>query len=226
MTWCLNQSVYCFAFLFQLFPVALCQPKFTWWKFTKQIATLVQGQNNWHISKWRAHIQVLQSDEWNEKVSLNSRNKNFVRFSNENFILCRENLFCDVTLIAENMEIPAHKMVLASCSPYFYAMFSGSDFQESRQDKVTVQGVDFRALQLLVEYVYTSYVDVNEDNVQVFSHCILAFTLGLRWLDEYWLLFVFIDTFDGRKSASIDRCPRCMLWLFTNPTRSEQLFGH
>ncbi|XP_055303872.1 ring canal kelch homolog isoform X2 [Sitodiplosis mosellana] len=76
------------------------------------------------------------------------------------------NLFCDVTLIAENMEIPAHKMVLASCSPYFYAMFSGSDFEESHQDKITVQGVDFRALQLLVEYVYTSYVDVNEDNVQ------------------------------------------------------------
>lgn len=75
------------------------------------------------------------------------------------------------------MEIPAHKMVLASCSPYFYAMFSGSDFQESRQDKVTVQGVDFRALQLLVEYVYTSYVDVNEDNVQVFAHCVLIRSL-------------------------------------------------
>lgn len=58
-------------------------------------------------------------------------------------------------------------MVLASCSPYFYAMFSGSDFEESRQDKITVQGVDFHALQLLVEYVYTSAVDVTEDNVQV-----------------------------------------------------------
>lgn len=65
------------------------------------------------------------------------------------------------------MEIPAHKMVLASCSPYFYAMFSGTDFEESRQDKIHVQGVEFHALQLLVEYVYTSYVDVTEDNVQV-----------------------------------------------------------
>lgn len=65
------------------------------------------------------------------------------------------------------MEIPAHKMVLASCSPYFYAMFTGFDFEESRQDKITVQGVDFHALQLLVEYVYTSIVEVTEDNVQV-----------------------------------------------------------
>lgn len=79
----------------------------------------------------------------------------------------RQNLFCDVTLVADNMEIPAHKMVLAACSPYFYAMFSVSEFEESRQDRITVQGVDFVALQLLVEYVYTSFVEVTEENVQV-----------------------------------------------------------
>lgn len=82
-------------------------------------------------------------------------------------MIFRQNLFCDVTLVAENMEIPAHKMVLASCSPYFYAMFSGSDFEESRQDRITVQGVDFHALELLIDYVYTSYVDVTEENVQI-----------------------------------------------------------
>lgn len=65
------------------------------------------------------------------------------------------------------MEILAHKMVLAAASPYFYAMFSGSDFEESHQDRITVQGVDYHALQLLIEYVYTSYVDVTEENVQV-----------------------------------------------------------
>lgn len=68
-------------------------------------------------------------------------------------------------LIAEGLEIPAHKMVLASCSPYFYAMFTG--FEESRQDRISIQGVDFHALQLLVEYVYTSVVVVTEENVQV-----------------------------------------------------------
>lgn len=77
----------------------------------------------------------------------------------------KQNLLCDVILIADGMEIPAHKMVLASCSPYFYAMFTG--FEESRQDRITIQGVDFQALQLLVEYVYSSVVVVTEDNVQV-----------------------------------------------------------
>lgn len=44
-------------------------------------------------------------------------------------------------------------------------MFTG--FEESRQDRITIQGVDYTALQLLVEYVYTSVVVVNEENVQV-----------------------------------------------------------
>lgn len=65
----------------------------------------------------------------------------------------------------DNLEIPAHKMVLAACSPYFYAMFTS--FEESKQDRITIQGVDHHALYLLVEYVYTSEVQVTEENVQV-----------------------------------------------------------
>lgn len=70
-------------------------------------------------------------------------------------------------LIADNKEVPAHKMVLSACSPYFYAMFSSFDFEEARKDKVTVNGIEYEALQLLIDYVYTSYIEVNEDNVQV-----------------------------------------------------------
>lgn len=44
-------------------------------------------------------------------------------------------------------------------------MFTG--FEESRQDRINIQGVDNTALQVLVEYVYTSVVDVTEENVQV-----------------------------------------------------------
>lgn len=80
-------------------------------------------------------------------------------------ILRKQNLLCDVTLAADGAEIPAHKMVLASCSPYFYAMFTG--FTESRADKITIQGVDGQALQLLIDYVYSAEIQVTEDNVQV-----------------------------------------------------------
>lgn len=92
-------------------------------------------------------------------------NCNFVTAITEIVRFARQKLLCDVTLVANTVEIPAHKMVLAACSPYFYAMFSS--FEESRQDRITLQEIDPQALQLLVEYVYTSEVQVTEDNVQV-----------------------------------------------------------
>ncbi|XP_045476736.1 ring canal kelch homolog [Harmonia axyridis] len=75
-----------------------------------------------------------------------------------------QNLLCDVTLVADSVEIPAHKMILASCSPYFYAMFNS--FEESKQDRITLKEVDHQALVLLIEYAYTSEVLVTEENVQ------------------------------------------------------------
>ncbi|KAG7205534.1 hypothetical protein KM043_007512 [Ampulex compressa] len=78
----------------------------------------------------------------------------------------KKNLLCDVLLIADGgMEVPAHKMVLAACSPYFYAMFTS--FEERDQERITLQGVDYSALELLVDYVYSAEVHVTEDNVQV-----------------------------------------------------------
>lgn len=44
------------------------------------------------------------------------------------FSLRSQNLLCDVTIVAEDMEIAAHRVVLAACSPYFHAMFTGTIF--------------------------------------------------------------------------------------------------
>ncbi|ESO84234.1 hypothetical protein LOTGIDRAFT_211219 [Lottia gigantea] len=74
-------------------------------------------------------------------------------------------LLCDVILVADVVEISAHKAVLSSCSQYFYAMFTGEMF-ESKAERITLQEIDAKALSLLVDFVYTSEIHVTEENVQ------------------------------------------------------------
>ncbi|CAB1337007.1 unnamed protein product, partial [Coregonus sp. 'balchen'] len=75
-------------------------------------------------------------------------------------------MLCDVLLVAGNIEVPAHKLVLASCSPYFCAMFTG-DMSESKAQQVEIREVDGQTLRKLVDYIYTAEIEVTEDNVQV-----------------------------------------------------------
>lgn len=79
-------------------------------------------------------------------------------------MIFRHNLFCDVSLVVGMVEIIAHKMVLAACSVYFYAMFV--EFGENHQQHVVIEGVDAQSLRTIVEYVYTSCLEITEDNVQ------------------------------------------------------------
>jgi len=77
----------------------------------------------------------------------------------------RKNSFlCDVILVTNGNEFPAHKNVLASCSPYFQAMFTC--FEESKQHRIILKDIDPKALELLLEYIYTSKIQITEDNVQ------------------------------------------------------------
>ena len=75
-------------------------------------------------------------------------------------------LLCDVVLIADEQEIHAHKLILSACSPYFYAMFT-CELAESSSDRITLQEVDGHALAQLIDFVYTSEIQVTEENVQV-----------------------------------------------------------
>ncbi|XP_078606333.1 kelch-like protein 24 [Branchiostoma floridae x Branchiostoma japonicum] len=69
----------------------------------------------------------------------------------------------DVTLCVSGKEIPCHRNVLAACSQYFRAMFCNGH-RESKEHKVTIHEVNGNAMQLLVDYAYTSKVTITEDN--------------------------------------------------------------
>ncbi len=73
--------------------------------------------------------------------------------------------FCDIVLSVDGDDYPCHKIVLCSFSPYFKAMFSG-ELAESKQNKVSINGVESAMIKALVDYAYTSEVTINKDNVQ------------------------------------------------------------
>jgi len=76
-----------------------------------------------------------------------------------------ERKLCDVTLIVSSQEIQAHRLVLAASSQYFYSMFV-RDMLESRQDRIELKGVDADAMRLLVEFAYSSKLEITTSNVQ------------------------------------------------------------
>lgn len=81
-----------------------------------------------------------------------------------NLVRKRQEL-CDVILHVGNRKIFAHKVILAACSPYFRAMFTG-ELAESRQTEVTIRDIDESAMEILIDFCYTSHIVVEESNVQ------------------------------------------------------------
>ncbi|XP_066299409.1 kelch-like protein 24 [Branchiostoma lanceolatum] len=71
----------------------------------------------------------------------------------------------DVTLCAEGTEIRCHRLVLSAFGDYFKAMFCGVH-NESKMDKIEIGGVSAEALQLLVDYAYTSKIAITFENIR------------------------------------------------------------
>lgn len=70
----------------------------------------------------------------------------------------------DVTLQTDGISIPCHRLVLASASPYFRAMFT-TEMRESVQSNVHIRHVSSAALSKIVEFAYTGCISINEQNV-------------------------------------------------------------
>ncbi|RXM97488.1 Kelch-like protein 28 [Acipenser ruthenus] len=72
---------------------------------------------------------------------------------------------CDIVLRVGDAKIHAHKVVLASISPYFKAMFTGN-LSEKENSEVEFQCIDEAALQAIVEYAYTGTVFISQETVE------------------------------------------------------------
>ncbi|KAL5012389.1 hypothetical protein ScPMuIL_010940 [Solemya velum] len=80
-------------------------------------------------------------------------------------VLRKHRELCDVVLIVGQRKIFAHRVILSACSPYFHAMFTG-ELAESRQTEVTIRDIDEGAMEVLIDFCYTSNITVEESNVQ------------------------------------------------------------
>lgn len=71
---------------------------------------------------------------------------------------------CDVTLVANDVEIRAHKVVLAACSTYFESMFIG-EFAEPDGQPIYIEEVGEDQLTALVDFAYTSRIKLMDHNI-------------------------------------------------------------
>ncbi|CAG0916317.1 unnamed protein product [Notodromas monacha] len=79
--------------------------------------------------------------------------------------LRKSGTFCDVKLNVDGDNFPAHKVILASFSPYFKAMFN-TPMAEAEQDVVHLRGVEAQMIGLLIDFAYTSEIIITQANVQ------------------------------------------------------------
>lgn len=68
-------------------------------------------------------------------------------------------VLCDVTLESrDGRAFEVHRVVMASCCPYFRALFT-NNMRESKQDKIKMD-VDARILEELIKFAYTCKFDL------------------------------------------------------------------
>ncbi|XP_038053004.1 kelch-like protein 26 [Patiria miniata] len=81
--------------------------------------------------------------------------------------LRHEGALCDVTVNVDDRQFRAHKVVLASMSNVFRAMFTGGLKEASQSEVVLQDETDLSAegFEILLEFAYTAKLDLTVDNV-------------------------------------------------------------
>ncbi|XP_062312889.1 zinc finger and BTB domain-containing protein 49 [Osmerus eperlanus] len=75
-----------------------------------------------------------------------------------------QGLLCDCMLVVKGVCFKAHKNVLAAFSSYFRSLFQNSPSQKNDVFQLVIQ--DVGGIGQILDYMYTSHLDVNQDNVK------------------------------------------------------------
>lgn len=88
--------------------------------------------------------------------------------TNQLFGLMKRGVFCDALLriTDDGTTMPIHRVVLASGSEFFRALFTYDMKDDSEHHEVKLSGVSTKTMQLILEYMYLRDVKINEDNFE------------------------------------------------------------
>lgn len=126
--------------------------------------------------------------------------------------LRKEGQLCDVTFRIGGDTFTAHRVVVASVSPYLRAMFT-CGMKESSQDEIELRDIEPQAMSALINYAYTGEVLVTVDNVQDLLPA--AGILQLKELKEACCAFLseHMDTSNClgiKQFADLHSCPELL----------------
>ena len=77
----------------------------------------------------------------------------------------KEGLFCDLILECDDHRtFLVHKLVMASASPYFRAMFK-NEMLESHQPVIHLKEIDSESLGVLIDFAYTADIKIDVENI-------------------------------------------------------------
>lgn len=79
--------------------------------------------------------------------------------------LFHDRTLCDVTLVAGEIEVHAHKVILAACSTFFHGKFT-QDRKLGCFNRIVIEDIPHETLSAVVSYIYNSEVMITFINVE------------------------------------------------------------
>lgn len=118
-------------------------------------------------SSYRAHFlkkKTKNSHDVKEEVKTLEKHSEVILNGIE--VLWRQNLMCDVLLITSGKTLSAHKLVLVSCSEFFYEELCENSDSKQIVSEIHLPGISSCVLESILECLYTGKIHFAESTIE------------------------------------------------------------